>query len=511
MSIGTWLRNGVRGLAANSSQGMDSTYRVTQSNLANTSTLQGDPRERYALLRSYYEQNGLYDRLTRALYESGLWNRAVKPLRNPAYRIVEAYPAHLWPGDLPDALKIKAENKRLLDPIHQLWQWSNWASKKQIMARWLPLLGDVFLKVVRDPIRPRVWFELVDPAHVADFECDERGNLTWVRIEVLQCRRVGQTTQPYTHVEIWSKAEQTFSRWEVLGVRPKSWIETDLGPPVEVVPFSEIGLDFVPIVHAKFLDIGEKRGIGAFLLQLDKIDSVNADATRLSQMLYRHNQATWALHGAGNDASGRPLPAPRLSNGTEQADDTALWRDNQLIRLPGTSELTPLVPNLQYEAHRLVNNDGILDLQNDCPEMAYWRITEMGANDLSGRALRFMLAPFIKRVLEARGNAEDALARADAMALSLAGAAPALPGFTDIGTFDQGDFEHGFQPRDVIPISDMEEAQADQMRADAAKKKLESGAWSVAQVLRDAGYSEEQIKTIMAERVSVDVIPTVEQ
>jgi hypothetical protein len=139
MSIGTWLRNGVRGLAG-TQQGMDSTYRVLQSQLANTSMLQMDPRERYAVLRSYYESNGLYDRLTRSLYESGLWNRAIKPLRNPAYRITEAYPAHLWPGDLPDALPIKTENERLIPAIHQVWQWSNWASKKQVMARWLPLL-----------------------------------------------------------------------------------------------------------------------------------------------------------------------------------------------------------------------------------------------------------------------------------------------------------------------------------------------------------------------------------
>lgn len=507
MSIGTWLRNGVRGLAG-SQQGFESTVRVTQSRLANTSMLQMDPRERYAVLRSYYEQNGLYDRLTRALYESGIWNRAIKPLRNPAYRIVEAYPAHLWPGDLPDALPIKTENERLIPAIHQVWQWSNWASKKQVMARWLPLLGDVFLKVVRPQGGPRVWFELVDPAHVADFESDERGNLTWVRIEVPRVRRTPSgTPQPYTHVEIWSKELQSFRRWEIdrVGAPTVPVIDAELGPPLEELSFAVMGIDFVPIVHAKFLDIGEPRGIGAFLLQLDKIDAVNADATRLAQMLFRHNKATWALHGIGNDASGRPMPPPRIGGdgATSSADDTVLWRDEDMLRLPGTAELTPLVPDLKYEAHRMVNNDGLLDLQNDCPEMAYWKITEMGPGDISGRALRFMLAPFIKRVLEARGNAEDALARADAMALTIG---KGLTGF-DVGSFDANEFEHTFSPREVIPISAFEDAQADDLKADAAKKKLESGAWSVAQVLRDAGFSEEQIKAIAQERAGQDSIP----
>jgi len=502
MSVGSWLRNGVRGLAG-SSAGMDSTWRTTQARLANTADALVDPRQRYAVLRAYFYQNGLYESLARSLYESGLWNRSVKALRNPAFRIVSAYPDHLWPGDLPDALPIQTENERIIPAIHQVWQWSNWASKKQVMARWLPLLGDTFLKVVRPADRPRVWFELVDPATVADFETDERGNLTWVRIEVPQARKVGPTTQPYTHVEIWSKAEQTYSRWEVRTANVQALADTDLGPPVEVRTFAEMGIPgFVPIVHAKFLDIGEPRGLGAFLLQLDKIDAINADATRLAQLLYRHNQAVWAMHGIGNDALGRPMPPPRIGgDGSAATDATLLWRENQIIELPGTAQLTPLVPNLHYEAHRLVNNDGIADLERDCPEMAYWRISEQGG-DLSGRALRFMLAPFIKRVLEARGNAEDALARADAMALTIG---KGLPGF-DVGSYDDGSLEHTFQAREVIPLSEQEGAAAAQLLADASVKKMQAG-WSQAQVFRDAGLSEEQIALVMAEKAAVDVIP----
>jgi hypothetical protein len=511
MSIGTWLRNGVRNFATSGS-GLETTYRMTQANLATTADVLVDPRQRYGVLRRYYYQNGLYEQLARALYQAGLWNRATKPLRNPCYRIVEAYPAHLWPGDLPGALPIVTENAKLPEAIQQVWQWSNWASRKQVMARWLPMLGDVFLKVVRPQGGPRVWLELVDPAHVAAFETDPRGNLTWIRIEVPQTRDRGGTSENYIHVEVWSKDLQSFRRWEVLGGLGLTRPERDLGAPLEEVPFAAMGIDFVPLVHAKFIDVGEDRGVGAYLLQLDKIDAVNADATRLAQMLFRHNQALWALHGIGNDPSGRPLPGPRLdgaatdANGTQVAD----WVENQIIQLPGASQLTPLVPALQYEAHRLVNGDGILDLEHDCPEMAYWRVTDLGLGDISGRALKLMLGPFIKRVEEARGNAEDALARADAMALSLAAAAPALPKFAGLGNYDAGDFEHGFSAREVLPLSELETGQAEQAMGDAAIKKLAAG-WSQRQVWRDAGLDDAAIQLMEDEKAAVDVIPSTEQ
>ena len=46
---------------------------------------------------------------------------------------------------------------------------------------------------------------------------------------------------------------------------------------------------------------------------------------------------------------------------------------------------------------------------------------------------------------------EDMLARADMMALTLGGLVGA-PGFQNLGSFDQGDFEHTFEEREVIAM-----------------------------------------------------------
>jgi hypothetical protein len=489
--------------------GFDSTTRVAQGSIAQQGRRLVDPRERYAVLRAYYYGNSLYDQLSRALYDSGLWTPAVKAIRNPAYRIVEAHVGHVWPGDLPAALPIQTENDQIIDPIHQFWAWSNWAAKKQLYIRTLATCGDAFAKVCTrdraDGTPARVYLELIDPAHVCDFDLDERGYVVWIRIDVPQTRRVAGKLERYTHVEVWDKAAGTYQRWEVDETQ-----RTLLGEaipsltPTEERTLASMGISFVPIVHSKFIDVGEARGVGAYLLQLDKIDAINQDATRLAQMLFRHGKPTLVVHGAGKDATGRPLPAPQLqghqngtAHGTTPAEDAEIWA------IPGDAAVDSLVPALPYDAHRNQILDGILDLERDRPELAVARVQELGAHDLSGRALRFLLGPFVKLETEVRGNAEDALARLDMMALTI-GQAAGL--FGDLGgRFEDGAFEHQFKERPIIESSELEDAQTAQLLGDASVKKLAAG-WSQAAVFRDAGMSEAEIEQVQQEKAEQDVI-----
>ena len=509
------FRSGVLGTGAFA--GADSTVRLAQGSIAQQGRREVPARERYAVLRAYFYNNDLYGILQRALYDTGLWTPAMKGIRNPAYRVVEVYPAHLWPGDLPRALPIQTENERIIDPIHQVWTWSNWAQKKQTFARWLPMLGDLFCKVAtrQDAIgRPqRVYFELIDPAHVCDFDTDERGFLTYCRIDVPQTRREGDKLVRYTHVEVWSKSEGTYRRWDVDEARRMALDDLDqLGAPAETRTLASMGIDFLPLVHAKFLDVGESRGVGAYLLQLDKIDAINQDATRLAQMLFRHGKETLVVHGAGKDATGRPLPAPQLAGRMDSGNGTgtATIADSMVWYLPGEAQVDSLVPALPYEAHRNQILDALADLERDRPELAVARVQELSASDLSGRALRFALGPFVKLCEEVRGNAEDALSRLDMMALTI-GKAAGL--FGDLGgDFASGALEHQFAPRPIIPDSEYEQAQTAQLRADALQKQLASGAFSIAGALRDTyQLAEAEIQAMQAERASQDVLEGAQQ
>lgn len=453
-------------------------------------------QQQYAWLRNYYLCNGLYQGLQAQSHQLGLWTEGMHPLRNPAYRVVEFYTGKLWPGTLPDALPIVADNTAIVEPIQQVWTWSNWGARKQVAARWFALYGDLFIKVAQTEKKDRVYLQLLEPIYVTDFDADERGYLTYARIDVPVMKRENNKAKTVTHTEVWTKDDLRV--WEhSLGEN------TDLerlGEPARISPLSEFGIDFVPIVHAPFRDIGEARGMASFTHALDKIDEANRMATRLHQMLFRYNKPLWAVSANMVDPSGRPLPGPRVAGaeGTEESD-TFEMGDDRMVRLPGNSSMEALVPTLDYASALTILQDHMGELERDLPELAYYRLREKG--DLSGRAVRLLLGDAVDRALEARGNAEAALARADMMALTI-GVQAGL--FKGIGTYEGGGFEHTFEERDIVPLSEYEKGQNDLVEVQIAQGKQQMGVPD-AVLWDELGYNDEQIAQMVEDKAAEQV------
>jgi hypothetical protein len=461
--------------------------------------ISGEYRQRdlNRLLIAYYLNNSLYDEIREVLYDEGIRAEALKSLRNPAYRIVEFYAAKLWPGALPAALPIEAKATDVQEAIERIWGWSNWTAKKQVAVRWAGIMGEIFIKVAqRAPNRDtgsegRVYLEAINPVNVTEFTTDERGFLTYIRIDSQYQVRKGKTPTWMTHTEIWSKPGNVFRSWE-----HEQGVDIDLdrlGTPDRQDAISDFGIDFIPIAYAQLRDIGEDRGVGAFTLALDKVDEVNRLATSLHQKLFRYGGVDWVVTANAQDKDGRPIPPPRV-DGTSASGTTP--SGNQVInvgsdrvwRMPGLSRVDSMVPNVNYVAALDILNAQLRDLEADCPEMAYDRVVDL-PGEASGRAIRLRLDAAISRLLEARGNLEGCLARADMMALTLAAKA-GLTGFTDLGDYEAGDFEHSFSPRDVIASHDLEDANARKARAEAAAAEIAVGV-DTSRAIQNMGYSEE--------------------
>jgi|SRR5579859_86525 len=430
--------------------------------------------EMYRILRAYYFSNGMWDVIEDVLRRQGISREALKPLRNPAYRVVEFHAGHLWPGALPAALPIMADRDEIIKPIQQVWSWSNWAGEKQVAARHSALYGDLFIKVAQTPNLKRVYMQTIEPEHVTDFDTDERGFITYARFDVPRLRRNQDgTSSGYLHTEEWSKETGLFRVWEsnTLFTTYEYTDVSELGEPKTQVEIASMGIDFVPVVHAKFIDIGEDRGMGSFVPALDKIDEACRTVTRLHQMLFRNLGGVWALKANSLDGTGRPMPPPRINDtdGTTDDDGTITLGDDKLLKLPGLSELQSLVPSIDYDAALAILNAQMHELEQDLPELEMYRISESG--NLSGRAVRLMLAPAIARLTEARGNAEAALIRADQMALTMG----ANAGLWDVGTYEDGDFEHSFEERDILPNDELERAQAQQADGAALASYVSAG------------------------------------
>lgn len=456
----------------------------------------------YRVLRALYDQNGLYDQLTYLLNLQPIWHEALQPLRNPANRVAELHAAKLWPGsNLDDALPIIDTTDPIKLAIQTVWKWSNWASQKQVAARWLAIYGDLFVKIVAREDPKRVTFQLLQPETATAVDADDRGFLTYLRLDVPQVRRDGKGKETsFTLTEVWDKARDSFRVWEH---DKGAGAELDtLGTPEKDESIrSIVGSDFIPVVHVRFRDTGDLRGSGAYTHAIDKLNEANRMATRLHQMLFRHNKVTWALQANMMTGDNRPVPPVQVGESTSRTatpTNVVSVGDDEMYRLPGMASLVPLVPNLQYDAALRILQDHMTELERDLPELAYFRIRELGAN-VSGRAVRLLLSDAVDKVLEARGNAEAGLVRADQMALTIGNFTKA---FSVSGTFEDGSFDHAFADRPVIQTSDEEDAQAELTEANAGIAREKLGV-SKRRWLLDHGFSDQEIEE-MAREIEAD-------
>lgn len=446
-------------------------------------------RQFYRMLKAYVANNGLYEWINQELEGVRLKNKDIQPLRNPAGRCVEFYAAKLWPGhDLEKSLPIITENEQVLEPISLVWQWSNFAIRKQRAARQFAMLGDMFIKLNTKVLNgdvTAVYFQFIDATYVSEFELDERGFITYIRLDI----PIGENEkgEQITHTEVWDKETQTWNIWTHI-----QGLDVDLeriNQQPDNGTFDEVlREDFVPFVYVPFQDDGNGRANGAFVRALDKIDEVNAKATRLGQLLFRHNRADKALISEATDSSGRPLAPPKVN---DLLDDSKIKIDGEMFyRLPSGWDIKNLVAQLDYESHLNAIAADIVELEQDLPELVYSRISE--SDNLSGRALRYMLEGAISRLLEARGNGENAFVRATQMALSIG---RNFNLFSGLGDFGSGSLNFVFDERPVLLPDNFEIAQT-------ASTWVQAGA-SLEQAAIEAGVKEQRAQ----ELARGDVIP----
>ncbi len=445
--------------------------------MKSSTTLLQSPIAIYDACHDYYMSNGLYDDITKQLRANDAWGEAMRPLRNPAHRVVEFYVSKIWAGSLDDALPILTTNPNLLPAIKKVWQWSNFEAKKQLFSRWFAEFGDGFLKISANDDANRVVLHILDPRWITDFTIDQRGYIQTLRLD-MQIEKDGKVVW---WTEYWTKDEITIWDGHTKGRESRDKI----GTPTKRQKNS---LGFVPIVHVPFRDIGETRGMNCFWHTVDKIDEANRVATRLHQILFRYNAPIFAVEQQRSVNDPRPKPDKKKYT----AGDTLEVNDEVMMALPENAKLHTLVPQLDYRAMLDILNALMDELEYDLPELKYYTVSKHG--QASGVALRYLLGDAIDRVIEARGNAVRGLIRAHQIALTI-GQSLGLEGFEQsaIGTYDDQSFDHTIADVPVIPLSKTDQATILTSFLDAGLP-LESA-------LREAGFSTSERTDIL--RLSV--------
>jgi hypothetical protein len=461
----------------------------------------------YAVLRLFDLSNGVYDDLAHAGVAIGGTTPQIKAIRNPVPAVCNAWEAKLW----PEPLTLKTDNPAITEPLELVWRWSNWRASRPKVARWTALYGESWIKVQADQQLGRVWFEYLEPAYVTDFTEDARGYVQMVRVDIPKAEETDTGWQQKVYTEVWDSAMQAVRSWVTEGTLDQVAGQrlSDLGAPVEEEPFSAYGIAFCPFVRIPFSDAGEKRGIGAIQRALEPIAEADLSATNLHAMVYRDAEGAWVVTANGTLPDGRPLPPMQMpaaaptydglgrqtSQGIgRQADGSITVGKNTLYSLPGGYALQSVVPDINYVGALAILQDHDTALERLLPALAYARISEMGGGDLSGRAIRFKLTPFIDQVVGVRATALERLEQADMMALTL-GRVNGIPGFQGVGAFEDGVLSHDFEDADIIPLSDLEEAQGDLARAQAYAAWTAAGLPDV-EALQRVGYTKQDAARI---------------
>jgi hypothetical protein len=454
---------------------------------------------RYAILWAFYENTAyrnvhLWSPQMRTDYGMYKYSRNIY---NPAYRLGSFWQTYLWGGGIdreagdgktaPSALPIVTDDKTLRAAIARTWLNSNWMVKKNIVTLWGSTLGDVGLRVVDDPVRKKVYLAPVHPSTIADLEMDSFGNVKGYTLMEYRFDDDSQTDVLYTEVagrDGDSVVYETYKGDTLYGWNemPATWSES---------------YGFVPFVMIKHNDVGLDWGWSELFPALSKVREVDDLASKISDQVRKMVDAPFLFSGVEN-----PKKTVRTTTSTDSGKTEPGREEIPALYGPAGASATPLVAQLDIAAATAHVTSILSEIERDFPELQH-DIWSTGG-DASGRALRVARQRVESKVMERRANYDNALVRAQQMAVAIGGFR-GYDGFSGFGldSYGEGKLDHRIGDRPVFagdPLDKVELDTAFWSAADLAVKAgvpievyLEREGWdaaTIAKILGSVAYQQ---------------------
>ncbi len=436
----------------------------------NLSPLQWETYEarqrRYSIYQGYYK-NAIYRNRGQMAFLQIASPRLYKHIRgvyNPVNRLVNLYVAKVYGGMLDmelatdGAIPIDAADERLREAIIQLWQASNMQKTKSLFVKNGAQLGDAALKVCDDPLKQRVWLEVVDPRKITDVECNSSGDVT--RVEIAYEKVDPITGEIYTYGETID--EFTFATTR--NGEPYAYYADGNGDGVAEWS-NEYG--FVPLTMAQHVITDGKWGEAPYANLLDKINEVNDQASLLNDQIRKVINPVWVANGA------------RAGDVNLDSD-----RDNiPILTIPTGSTITALTNSLDI-ASTGANITALLEeLERDLPELSLYRLRQGG--DLTAPGVLAAYSDASDRIVEAQGNYDYALVKAQQMAISIGGyrGYDGFQGYS-LDSYTNGDTTHNVKERPIVQ---------DRLTKQVKVQALQSGGFTKL-LLQEMDYDETTIE-----------------
>lgn len=430
-------------------------------------------RAHYALLWAIYQSSIFEDSAAWEQYRRRYrMYRFVRPLYNPARRLVDFYAGTIYQGEwatTPDRMTEKKTaipfeeetDPALLAAIAQMFQWSAWQSRKSLMLRYGAALGDVLVEVVDDPTRRKVYLQTWYPGHVADIETNAAGDVTAYMLEYDALDEAGQ---PYTYRrEVDKDSFRTYLNDEPFGYdgMPEAWPN----------PYG-----FVPAAWVLHEETGTTHGNPA-LRNINKIDELNGIAAHALDQHHRYMDAPILISGrvTGEDMANRT-----------KADTTAAMQET-LKYLTADANSTIETAKLDPGA-ALEHMDRLMaEIENDHPELTmYHKLREM--SQVTGPAAEMLMGDVTSLVNGARAQYDQQTVKLCQMAVAIGGwransgawgtLTQQQAQFTPFGleSYEAGNMALSIQSRPLVPLSEQDELTLERQRQQMENEQATGGA-----------------------------------
>lgn len=411
----------------------------------------------------------------------------IRNIYNPSYRLGEFWKAHLWAGalaDIPLVFPEAVNDEALTEAIMQIWAWSNWETKKDIVPLYGSVMGDVGILIVDDMEHGKVFFDVVHPGNIAFVEKDTMGNIKGYEIQ--EERQDPRTTREVsvTYTEIAIRDGENVVYTTLLDGKPWAW--NDIGS-TWTRPYG-----FVPMVLIQHNDVGLEWGWSEIHPGQSKFREVDDIASNLDDQIRKITHPFWLFAGVSNPENSPTVSEGNLT-GTAALNKPQPGREQQnaLYTADSDAKAQALVAPLEIEEVSNHIMTIVKEIERDYPELRLMALDDEAGGNISGRALALARQPSETKVKQRRAGYYNALVRANQMAVAIAG----FNGYEDFGSFDLGSFargllDHSIGKMPIFAVDPLDEIELKAALAAVIKTLTDAGA-SIEQAALEAGLNED--------------------
>jgi hypothetical protein len=403
----------------------------------------------------------------------------IRGLRNPVSRLVNAEVDKVFGGFVnletfeDGAIQIKGADKTLLEALRTIYQWTDISAFKNLLVRQGSSMGDVFILVVDDVAREKVYMEVLDADKVIDARFDARGNVT----EIFICyeRDDYGTRQKYDFgLHITKEMYRTFRNDKLY-----AYSEAEGGTGLSEWP-NPYG--FIPVRLTRHVDNGQLFGETSFHNARTKIDNLNDSVSLLHNNIRRIVETKYAVTGEATipkDSSGNPIS---INVSTDTRDSSPL------LQLKG-GDIKAIVFPLDILGTLKAIESQTQEIEADLPILALQQIRNLGGN-MSGIAIENLYGDGLGAVATLQGNYYNSMIAASQMAISIA-SFRRYDGFRayNLNSYENGSLDFTIRPKPVIQYTIPTDK-----NIELTMQAAESDAWTL--VAPKLGYSKEEIEMI---------------